>query len=562
MSVKDSIIYTWNRNGNQDSNYFRINALKEKFSSFLIYEHELQNMACLVEQMREDEIEGGESDFSEEISQYNRFLQSSNKKYLISVANHISRQDHDAVYFGNKLDKEEINWFGKHNTFFRFSLYPEIENMNTDEIENFLINLTDKLSFVIRDGVSEKTKFIRTIRKIVDGYRKSTENSFLNYIESLERTFFGSDEPNGYHLDIKPFELSFNSMVNRPFNSSPKYFTFGGPSQPYIFSVNKDDIDKEVDFLMVYEVISILDYAYNKDSDFYSWEYDPDFQFIPVHKIYNAFKHYFVYLLNDCLNVNWNLTYVGSSRVEVKKLYSLDTDDSFTQLLLEFLNLQKKSNKNRNIPKIKNVYNPENPYNIRAFTNRWLSAFGIGKELILKTDEDGLGVRLYILKQANEEPVLLAYEGYGITQLVSLLLYIEVSILKSKGKYKNILDLSGYDKFVYEDQTIIIEEPEIHLHPRFQSLLAEMFYEAYKEYGINFIIETHSEYLIRKTQTLVSKMQFETNEECEKKCPFQTIYVSPDKAPYALGYRKDGKFKENFGPGFFDEATNLMMEIF
>lgn len=208
------------------------------------------------------------------------------------------------------------------------------------------------------------------------------------------------------------------------------------------------------------------------------------------------------------------------------------------------------------------MYNADNPYNIHTFTNKWLNAFGIGKELILKIDEDGLGVRLYILKQANEEPVLLAYEGYGITQLVSLLFYIEVSILKAKGKYKNILDLPGYNKFVYEDRTIIIEEPEIHLHPRYQSLLAEMFYEAYKEYGINFIIETHSEYLIRKTQTLVSKMGFETNEECDKKCPFQTIYVSSDKAPYALGYRKDGKFKENFGPGFFDEATNLMMEIF
>lgn len=47
---------------------------------------------------------------------------------------------------------------------------------------------------------------------------------------------------------------------------------------------------------MAYEVISILDYAYNKDSNYYSWEYDPDFQYIPVHEIYNAFKHYlFIY---------------------------------------------------------------------------------------------------------------------------------------------------------------------------------------------------------------------------------------------------------------------------
>lgn len=71
------------------------------------------------------------------------------------------------------------------------------------------------------------------------------------------------------------------------------------------------------------------------------------------------------------------------------------------------------------------MYNADNPYNIHTFTNKWLNAFGIGKELILKIDEDGLGVRLYILKQANEEPVLLAYEGYGITQLVSLLFILK-----------------------------------------------------------------------------------------------------------------------------------------
>ena len=89
-----------------------------------------------------------------------------------------------------------------------------------------------------------------------------------------------------------------------------------------------------------------------------------------------------------------------------------------------------------------------------------------------------------------------------------------------------------------------------------------MFYEAYTEYGINFIIETHSEYLIRKTQVLVARMKFTSNDECDDNNPFQTIYIASDKEPYSLGYRMDGKFKNDFGPGFFDEAVNLMMEIF
>jgi hypothetical protein len=106
-----------------------------------------------------------------------------------------------------------------------------------------------------------------------------------------------------------------------------------------------------------------------------------------------------------------------------------------------------------------------------------------------------------------------------------------------------------------------LEEPEIHLHPRFQSLLADMFRQAYSSYNVQFIIETHSEYLIRKSQVLVSRMRFHDNAEADKRCGFRTIYVPKIGSPYSLVYRKDGKFAEDFGPGFFDESSMLMLEI-
>lgn len=34
-----------------------------------------------------------------------------------------------------------------------------------------------------------------------------------------------------------------------------------------------------------------------------------------------------------------------------------------------------------------------------------------------------------------------------------------------------------------------------------------------------------------------------------------------DGKPYSLGYRKDGKFVEEFGSSFYDEATNLAFDI-
>jgi predicted ATPase len=55
--------------------------------------------------------------------------------------------------------------------------------------------------------------------------------------------------------------------------------------------------------------------------------------------------------------------------------------------------------------------------------------------------------------------------------------------------------------------TIILEEPEIHLHPLAQSVLAELFVAVSRQRGVQFLVETHSEHLFRRLQTLVAKQQ-------------------------------------------------------
>jgi predicted ATPase len=60
---------------------------------------------------------------------------------------------------------------------------------------------------------------------------------------------------------------------------------------------------------------------------------------------------------------------------------------------------------------------------------------------------------------------------------------------------------------------VMIEEPESHLHPLAQSTLAELLTTISRERGVQFIIETHSEHLFRRMQTLLAKQEI-APEQC------------------------------------------------
>lgn len=107
-----------------------------------------------------------------------------------------------------------------------------------------------------------------------------------------------------------------------------------------------------------------------------------------------------------------------------------------------------------------------------------------------------------------------------------------------------------------KEKMLYIEEPEAHLHPNSQSLLADLLVDAFNRFGINFVIETHSEYLIRKIQFWTSKDNLSP----------QNILIgymdrNSDEFLVDLKIQKDGTFKRNFGSGFFDEATRWKFEL-
>lgn len=233
-------------------------------------------------------------------------------------------------------------------------------------------------------------------------------------------------------------------------------------------------------------------------------------------------------ILKDFSEIVDNVEYLEAVRANTKRVYTNDSQGtSFNELILEY--------KSRDISDIS-----------LQFTNKWLKKFDIAEELLFKNIE-GVATTIY-LKKGNKE-IALADLGYGITQFLPILLKISLE----EPIRKNQSDLTVVKKL------ILLEEPETNLHPKLQSLVADFLIDAIKTFEVRFIIETHSEYIIRKIQILTA--------EKEMNCSDTIIYyfnetqnIEQNKT-IEIDVLENGTLTNDFGTGFFDEATNLKIEL-
>jgi predicted ATPase len=123
--------------------------------------------------------------------------------------------------------------------------------------------------------------------------------------------------------------------------------------------------------------------------------------------------------------------------------------------------------------------------------SRWLKRMDLADQLQVR--QVGRSTRYEVVIDSQSVAANLRDVGIGISQVLPVL---TVAFFAPPGS------------------TVILEEPEIHLHPLAQSMLAELFVEASRERDIQFVIETHSEHLFRRMQTLVAREELST-EDCE-----------------------------------------------
>jgi predicted ATPase len=184
-----------------------------------------------------------------------------------------------------------------------------------------------------------------------------------------------------------------------------------------------------------------------------------------------------------------------------------------------------------------------------AFVKDWMKEFEVGVDFEINFYA-GEAYEFHVYNSIEDKEkgkyIHLADKGMGSLQAMLLILHVASLIRKNKKGSKKI--------------TLLVEEPELNLHPALQSKLTEFFHEVNFEYGFNFIVETHSEYIIRKAQLMALEQDYISNQELNPN-PFKIVYFHKDEGPYEMKFNEQGKFEREFGKGFYDEASNMTMSL-
>lgn len=194
--------------------------------------------------------------------------------------------------------------------------------------------------------------------------------------------------------------------------------------------------------------------------------------------------------------------------------------------------------------------------------------FKIGKALSVFRDEE-IGLTKIFLVNFDDTKTPLVDLGYGVSQLLPIIM--KIAIIAQKQEREHEYDFNHQEGY-YESRTIyfspstlLIEEPEANLHPSLQSKMAELFIDAASRFNIQFLIETHSEYLIYKFQEYIGRKIVSPNDVKMYyfNHPNDVREGLKDKYISQVQIDKDGSidYDEYFGKGFFDEQTNLKLSL-
>ena len=192
-------------------------------------------------------------------------------------------------------------------------------------------------------------------------------------------------------------------------------------------------------------------------------------------------------------------------------------------------------------------YNPFYPGNkadesLDEYLSKQLSFFGLGKRILIKK-KDGIG-GIYVSDQDGT--------NYNLTESSSGLIQILPIIIN---EYFNEHDVPEYNFEQKGSRLNFLEQPELHLHPSLQTQLIEFLVKNLNTY----IIETHSEHIVRKLQVLIAKGY---PKERVAVYYFDKNNKTGITSIKEMELDEKGRFKEDWPDGFFDTDVQNTLDFF
>ena len=116
---------------------------------------------------------------------------------------------------------------------------------------------------------------------------------------------------------------------------------------------------------------------------------------------------------------------------------------------------------------------------------RWLKELGLIHAFSVEPlAENGGLYQVRAQVSATSAPVLITDVGFGVSQVLPVLVLC---------------------CYVPEGSTILLEQPELHLHPSVQSGLADVFIDAVQNRNVQIVLESHSEHLLTRLQRRIAE---------------------------------------------------------
>ena len=194
-------------------------------------------------------------------------------------------------------------------------------------------------------------------------------------------------------------------------------------------------------------------------------------------------QHGLTLLLHD-------LHYLGPLRAHPSRIYPrsgaqpIDTGPSGESAVDAILSAREQS---RPIGSVGHPGDDVHPYHfpLDEYVAWWLGKLGLAHAFWIEELAEGRQIfEVKVRKSPASAVTLLTDIGFGVSQILPVLVQCF---------------------YARAGSTVILEQPDIHLHPSAQAGLADVFIDAWKNRGKQILFESHSEHLLRRLQRRIAE---------------------------------------------------------